>query len=215
MRRFEITVLRRRVTAVTAIGAGVVLVGSIGIASAANGGSLLLGRTNYSSSTTVLRDVGLNAPLAIIGSTARPPLAVNSKVKVGNLNADLLDGIDSTQFQRKIPPIVWHTLTPMNGWVAYGGVYGPAPEFTKDAFGFVHLSGTLSGSSETSLVLGILPVGFRPPGGAWVPIGTSAGAMNPYPANLYIDTAGDLTVENGAGANNAFVSLEGITFYAG
>jgi hypothetical protein len=216
MRKVGITVLGRRVTAVTAIGTGIVLVGSLGVASAANGGNFLIGKTNYSSASTVLRDSGANVPLVIVGSSTKAPLAVSSKVKVGNLNADLLDGLDSTQFQRKIPAVVWHALPLSNGWAAYGSsAYGPTPQYTKDAFGFVHLRGTMDGSSETSLAFATLPAGFRPSSGAWVPVGTSAGSFDPYPANVYIDNLGTLTLANGTGANNSFVSLEGVTFYAG
>ena len=37
-------------------------------------------------------------PLALQGSTSRPPMTVNSGVRVPNLNADKLDGVDSTGF---------------------------------------------------------------------------------------------------------------------
>jgi hypothetical protein len=85
----------------------------------ATGGNFLLGRTNTATTPTVLVaplngrtlqinnvNAGLNAtPLALVSRTDRPPMAVNSLVKVANLNADRLDGLDSTHFPRsKVVP---------------------------------------------------------------------------------------------------------------
>lgn len=80
----------------------------------ATGGSFILGAANSATSLT-----RLVAPVAgtafridntstaagasgmtIITNAARPPLAVNSSVKVVNLNADRLDGLHSTSFTR-------------------------------------------------------------------------------------------------------------------
>jgi len=113
-----------------------------------------------------------------------------------------------------IPALTWQNLTLENGWKAYGG-YGATPAFTKDVEGFVHLTGSLSGSAKTSEVIAVLPPGFRPPEGAWVPVGSSNGSYNPFPVNIYISSSGTMEVANGTGANDSFVSLEGVTFYAG
>jgi hypothetical protein len=43
---------------------------------------------------------GSATPLSLTAGAGRPPLAVGNKVKVANLNADLVDGIDSTGFVR-------------------------------------------------------------------------------------------------------------------
>ena len=40
--------------------------------------------------------------LKAIVNAGAPPLAVNSPVKVANLNADLLDGLDSLAFQKRV-----------------------------------------------------------------------------------------------------------------
>ena len=40
--------------------------------------------------------------LRAIVNAGAPPLAVNSSVKVANLNADLLDGLDSPAFQKRV-----------------------------------------------------------------------------------------------------------------
>lgn len=72
-----------------------------GTAAAATGGTFTLGRSNAATTTTTLTDTH-SVPLVVKGSTGRAPLAVNSKVKVANLNADRLDGIDSPALQRRV-----------------------------------------------------------------------------------------------------------------
>jgi uncharacterized low-complexity protein len=114
-----------------------------------------------------------------------------------------------------IPALTWTELTLENGWKAYGGAYGGTPAFTKDVEGFVHLTGTLNGEAKTSEAIAILPTGFRPPKGAWVAVGNSNGSFNPYSVNLFITTTGEINVESGEKANDKFVSLEGVEFYAG
>jgi Collagen triple helix repeat (20 copies) len=129
--------------------------------------------------------------------------------KEGSLGKEGSPGKDAT-----IPALTWQNLTLEHGWVAYGS-YGATPAFTKDVEGFVHLTGSLSGTGKTSEVIATLPLGFRPPKGAWVPVGSSNGSYNPFPINIYINTSGEMEIANGTGANDSFVSLEGVTFYAG
>ena len=80
---------------------------------APNGGGpgdpLLLSRVNQAAPMTVLKTNGgfrilakspKRPPLMIYSPDSMPPLQVSSKAKVRNLNADLLDGMDSTEFVR-------------------------------------------------------------------------------------------------------------------
>jgi hypothetical protein len=60
--------------------------------STVNGAALQV--TNANSNGTAVRGVGITVP------TNRPPLTVNSGVKVRNLNVDKLDDLDSSQLQR-------------------------------------------------------------------------------------------------------------------
>jgi hypothetical protein len=85
-----------------------------GMSYAASGGNFILGQSNSASSTTSLTRTGANAGKGLqvsntsttTGATAlglnvaagHPPFTVNSGTKVANLNADKLDGIDSTGF---------------------------------------------------------------------------------------------------------------------
>lgn len=64
---------------------------------AANGKPFILGKKNSATKVSTLVKKGAGPALKLmVGSGA--PLAVNSAVKVANLNADRLDGLDSTAF---------------------------------------------------------------------------------------------------------------------
>jgi hypothetical protein len=70
-------------------------VGGVGIAAAANGGSLMLGRANHATSTTTLADSHGTA-LSLVAGKGMPPLKVNSKALVKNLNAERVDGLSAS-----------------------------------------------------------------------------------------------------------------------
>src|SRR5437870_5762797 len=85
------------------------LVGGIG---AATGGNFLLGKSNSAGaptsltsttaagSTLKLTNTGGKPAASFTGGTGAAPFTVNSTKNVAKLNADLLDGIDSTQLVR-------------------------------------------------------------------------------------------------------------------
>lgn len=95
-----------------------VALGGVGVA--ATGDNFILGQSNTAADTSSLsapvgggKALQVSNTSATSGSTAlglsvasgHAPLTVNSPTKVGNLNADLLDGIDSTGFLRKQVPV--------------------------------------------------------------------------------------------------------------
>jgi hypothetical protein len=80
-----------RGVALGAIGMLSVVIGGIGVATAANGGSLVLGHSNTATSTTTLSN-SKGTPLALKARHGKAPLKVNSSTKVRHLNADKLDG---------------------------------------------------------------------------------------------------------------------------
>ena len=84
----------RKVAAVLA-GCALVAVGTDAVTYAATGDSLLLGKINKSGTTTTVTNTGRGPVLNLNGGKLYPPLKVNSKKKVVNFNADLLDGKDS------------------------------------------------------------------------------------------------------------------------
>jgi hypothetical protein len=66
-------------------------------ASAATGGKFILGQLNKSGKQTVLKRTKPGPALGLVTkSSATAPFTTNGRGKVGNLNADLLDGMDST-----------------------------------------------------------------------------------------------------------------------
>lgn len=74
-----------------------------GTAAAATGGTFVLGRSNASSTQTLLTNTGTGPVLALSTKTGQPPIAVSSSAgKATNLSADKLDGLDSTQLQRRV-----------------------------------------------------------------------------------------------------------------
>jgi hypothetical protein len=63
------------------------------------------GKTNSADPTgagVIGRNTGGGPGLKAIVNAGAPPLAVNSQIKVANLNADLLDGIDSPSLQKRV-----------------------------------------------------------------------------------------------------------------
>jgi hypothetical protein len=117
-----------------------------------------------------------------------------------------------------LPALAWTSLTLQNGWLVYGsGVYGP-PSYTKDHEGFVHLSGALNGTAQTSSTFATLPAGFRPTraNNTWLRAAATNGAADPHLVDIYIDSVtGVMNGVNGPGSTAAFVDLEGLSFYAG
>ncbi len=88
------------------VGLAVILALLFGVASTAlahkgEKGFFHIGHKNVSKAVSTLVKKGAGPALNLqVGSG--PPLAVNSSEKVTNLNSDQLDGVDSTQFARKL-----------------------------------------------------------------------------------------------------------------
>ncbi len=80
-----------------AMGAITALVLGSGTAYAATGGKFIIGKANSETSTTTLSN-SRGTALALNSKAGTPPLKVNRTTKVPNLNADRLDGKDSTAF---------------------------------------------------------------------------------------------------------------------
>jgi len=92
---------------VAVIMAALVLVTGFDLATyAATGDSLIVGKLNKSGATTTLTNTGRGPVLSLDGGKLYPPLKVNSKKKVANLNADSVDGMSATQLEPGIYKIV-------------------------------------------------------------------------------------------------------------
>jgi hypothetical protein len=146
-------------------------------------------------------NVGARGPAGIPGAPGTP----------GAPGATGKEGAAAT-----IPALTWHALTLEGGWVQYDTYYG-APSYTKDVNGFVHLSGAIDGAGKSSAVLATLPSGFRPKSeGIWVRAAATNNSADPHLVDIEIRANGEMEAEDsGTGANDEFVSLEGVTFYAG
>ncbi len=85
-----------------------------GTATAATGGTFILGRTNTSGSMTVLTNTSSGTPLRLNARPGYAPLQVNSQSKVTNLNADKIDGVDSSGFQKKVSGTCTYGISSLN-----------------------------------------------------------------------------------------------------
>jgi hypothetical protein len=91
---------------IVSITALIVSLGGVGYS--ATGGSFILGKANVASSETRLTAGGVplllkntsQPALGIVVPAGVPPMVVNSKILVANLNADFVDGLDSANFAR-------------------------------------------------------------------------------------------------------------------
>jgi hypothetical protein len=79
-----------------------VLVGA-GTATAATGGLLTLGHANSANRSTILKNTGKGPALELGTKSAKTPnLQVSNSAKIKGLNADQLDGLDSSALQKRV-----------------------------------------------------------------------------------------------------------------
>jgi hypothetical protein len=123
-------------------------------------------------------------------------------------NAACFTSLEGASFS--IAPGSFLPVTLQNGWT--NGPFGTANAGYKNVNGIVHLMGAIA-TAGTNPVAFTLPVGFRPPAAAYVPVDL-CGATN---GRLFIAPTGVVTVEAEGGTfSNAqcFTSLEGASFTA-
>jgi hypothetical protein len=153
-----------------------------GVAYGATGGNFILGQPNTATSETKLSSNSATQTLGLTNSANKPaarfitgptaaPFSVTSQVKVGNLNADKLDGLDSTGFVKAGPCAPVASCTGRNA----GGAIGVVPGST----------GTIA------LVPGLFTIQYDCPAnlnnqGVITYVNTSAATEN-----VYADSGGD------------------------
>lgn len=122
----------------TVIGAVTVLVlAANSVALATTGKAILAGKINTSSKmTTLTRTTAGTALKVTTKSTANAPFAVNGTGKVANLNADKIDGKDSTAFA---PASVAGKLPVAYGYIK-GGAGGTNPTISAGSVGISAVS---------------------------------------------------------------------------
>ena len=96
MRRIRVN---RGFVAGTVIAAAAMTIGVGGAGYAATGHPFILGQANQANQTSVLKGT-VGTPLSLKAPLGKSPLKVNSSVRVDGLNADQIDGLDSTSFAK-------------------------------------------------------------------------------------------------------------------
>jgi len=87
----------------TTVAASVILVAGAGLASyAATGQAFVLGHANKAGGTTSLKNTGRGPALSLNSIKSAPPLVVNSKKMVKNLNANMVGGKTAAQLAPKM-----------------------------------------------------------------------------------------------------------------
>lgn len=188
----------------------------------ATGGNFILGKSNSAGNSTGL-SASIKDPTLRIqnkskrsGATAlrlevgedRPPMSVNSKRRVANLNADLLDGHEASDFAEAFregwhyvgrpdqPKLLnnWHTASTPNG--------DQGAAFRVDAHEMVHLGGYLTGGTLFEAAFR-LPANYRPIFNRYFKVYSGGND------SVAVMSTGEVIVRGDA---NAFVSLDGISF---
>lgn len=105
-------------TFLTVIGAITVLVLAANtVAYAATGGKFVLGKTNKAGAVSTLKRTTSGTALNVVtASSANAPMAVNGRGRVANLNADLLDGLDSTALRTTTSVFTKSVTVPVNSF---------------------------------------------------------------------------------------------------
>jgi len=153
-----------------------------GTATAATGGTFILGRTNTSGSMTVLTNTSSGTPLRLNARPGYAPLQVNSQSKVTNLNADKLDGVDSSGFQKKVSGACTYGIASLNQ-----SGYGTCA--TGDA---ASLDGKSSGDFQSSISGAIVMAKYGCPFGTFSLYTTVylTGQYSAYGSNYYLCRVG-------------------------
>jgi hypothetical protein len=242
--------------AVGAVTSTVVLMAASAMAGTGVGGVFNLGQVNSVNATTTLTGAKAGQMLQVTNTStgggatgisitvpsSRPPLAVSSSKRVPHLNADLVDGVDSTGFVKRgspaggdldgsypnpdlAAPEPFHVVSGSGttqfapGWSTFGGGAGNVA-FYKDPFGVVHLRGTaqctpVTGQTCTpdfSQEIFTLPSGYVPTSNSEFAVDSNLGF-----GEIVVKGAGDTNpgqVVVQAGNPQAYVALDGITFRA-
>jgi hypothetical protein len=198
----------------------------------ATGGNFILGQSNSATTRSTLTASITDRALQITNSSTgaqatalglsvgsgRPPMVVNSNTKVRNLNADLLDGLDSTDFAIVLSEGWNYVGDPgkpgfENAWTNFNGPGQPHNQVTnqhaayrKDGSGVVHLGGVVSGGTIT-LPIFTLPTTHCPFFTKIFP----AISNNAFSRITVNRVASGCAVFANFGSN-AWVSLEGVAF---
>ncbi|MFL6171945.1 MAG: hypothetical protein ACJ716_03530 [Marmoricola sp.] len=181
--------MRHLKTVLAVLGATAVLVLAANtVALATTGHSLLLGSSNSASTITALTRTTSGTALKVTThSASNAPLAVNGKGKVTNLNADLLDGYDSSTMRNRTYAFTVPVSAGISGFAATAPL--PVGSYTFGYSAFLNTTGTAGTSScQVRLVHGSANTFFG------ISENTENAANNPA-----LSATGELTVHTGDG----------------
>ncbi len=163
-----------RSTSAFAAGVVVALVLGTGTAYAATGGTFLIGRSNKATTTTTLTNAKGTA-LSLSSKAGQPSLRVNRNTKVPNLNADLVDGVDSASLARVVR-------------IGTSIATGTAFDFDGD------------GTADAVVAVAVCPAGSQVTGGGAFDDTTDGLAIYSGPADddawIVLSNASDLSADN-------------------
>jgi hypothetical protein len=198
------------------VGLAVILALLFGVASTAlgaNGDFFKVGKTNLASAISTLKKSGAGPALNLeVGSG--PPLKLSSQARVAKLNADKIDGLDSTALVRKGAGEQWHEINtpgePNSALANYGGGYNTAA-FYKDPLGIVHLKGRMKldrqpGDPGFTGTVFDLPRGYHP---AATEVHAATGTGGEWVIEIY---SGGAVYSPKTFQPQDWISLDGITF---
>jgi hypothetical protein len=217
---------------VVALAALFVALGGVGVA--ATGGNFILGHSNTAGNTTTLSSGVTTGPtLQVTNTGGKPaakfdapggaPFSVGNAKKIQNLNADQLDGIDSSGFLRNQPDGGWHYIGDPGepvfqaGWVNYDpatthtNAYFQHAAYYMDRLGIVHLGGLIKDGGLGSTVFALPGMGLCPHyARTWAQI-SAGGVARVTLTPLEPTGTCRLVVDSGS---NVWVSLDGISYRA-
>jgi hypothetical protein len=157
-----------RAASAAVIGVLAIAVGGVGIATAANGGSLVLGGHNSATHTTTLVD-HKGTPLALIAKKGKAPFTVNSNGLVKKLNAGELGGLKAGTLSSGTTSELKYSLIAVLGGNAIGiglpetsGSGVPTFHY-KSVFVTRKLAAASYQVNATAFGLGICSAGTKPP----------------------------------------------------
>jgi hypothetical protein len=155
-----------KAAAIGAAVAAVVATAAVALAGTGTGSVFNLGQTNtVNAQSTLTGNAGAAPQLKVENTGGGPavsavvkagsaPLKVSSSTKVGNLNADLLDGVSSTGFLRSSgDSTFWYSpydLVPFSPNLTFNRQQGPAVSVFSSAFGFPSVLWPLDQPQATS-----------------------------------------------------------------
>jgi hypothetical protein len=177
---------------------------------------ILAGSGSAVAATRLANGDKLIKPHSLSGNRLRSHTLTAAQINIAKLgtvptskNSTELGGKPASAFQPAIPPLTFTPATLNSPWVEGTDAGDSTPAFAKDALGFVHLEGSLSGGAGGTAAF-VLPVADRPDSIGLFPVVASGGT-----AKVVVEPDGEVVpVDTGSTAVTNEVQIDGVEFYA-